>query len=205
MRKFLRFLLIFIAFLPLALPSAALAGNPSMDRFGKGKKYIGFQAGYGSGFSLGFSGNGDGREVEYLATFPYVGLGISNLKAESKWYRGSFDLIVEGEFIRGFEPNDGFSAGVNFMVRYNLLSWKRFVPYAEVGTGIGYLDFDLVDQEDGIIFYPQVGLGFHYFLTELFSVDTSLRFHHMSNAGTNQPNNGIHSGLALLGATFYLD
>ena len=117
----------------------------------------------------------------------------------------ALDLIVEGEFIRSFEPNDGFSAGANFMARYNLLSWSKLVPFAEAGTGIGYLDFGLFDQEDGIIFYPQVGLGFHYFLTELFSLDTSLRFHHISNAGTDQPNNGVHSGLVLLGLTFYLD
>ncbi|MGH7889427.1 MAG: acyloxyacyl hydrolase [Thermodesulfobacteriota bacterium] len=204
MRKFF-WLLIILSALPFALSSVALAGDTAIDNFGKGKRYMGFLAGYGSGFSLGFSGNGDGHEVEYLATFPYLGLGISNLKAENKWYRGNFDLIVEGEFIRSFEPNDGFSAGVNFIVRYNLLSWNRFVPFAEAGTGIGFLDFDLVDQEDGFIFYPQAGLGFHYFLTGLFSVDTSLRFHHISNAGTNQPNNGIHSGLVLLGVTFYLD
>jgi len=204
MLKFFWLLLIPVV-LSFAPSFAALAGSTAIDRFGKGKKYIGFHAGYGSGFSLGFSGNGDGREVEYLATFPYLGFGISNLKAENKWYRGSFDLIVEGEFIRSFEPNDGFSAGANFMARYNLLSWSKLVPFAEAGTGIGYLDFGLFDQEDGIIFYPQVGLGFHYFLTELFSLDTSLRFHHISNAGTDQPNNGVHSGLVLLGLTFYLD
>lgn len=187
------------------LPSLGIAGNPSQEWFGRGKKYMGFQAGYGSGFSLGFSGNGDGHEVEYLATFPSFGIGISDLKWENDWYRGSFDLVAEGEFIKSFEPNDGFSAGMTFLVRYNFLSWMRFVPYAEAGAAVGYLDFDLVDQEDALIFYPQACLGFHYFLTDRVAVNTSLRLHHMSNAGTNMPNNGITSGLVLVGFTFFLD
>jgi opacity protein-like surface antigen len=187
------------------LPSLALAANCSQERFGCGKKYMGFQVGYGSGFSLGFSGNGDGHEVEYVAAFPSLGVGISDLKWDNDWYRGSFDLVVEGEFIKSFEPRDGFSAGMTLLARYNFLTWMRFVPYAEAGAGVGYLDFNLMDQEDGFIFYPQVGLGFQYFLTGRMAVNTSIRLHHISNAGTNMPNNGITSGLVLAGFTFFLD
>jgi len=194
-----------LSYLLSFLPSLAHAGNPGEERFGRGKKYMGFQTGYGTGFSLGFSGNGDGHDVEYVAAFPSFGVGISDLKWGDDWYRGSFDLVAEGEFIKSFEPNDGFTAGMAFLVRYNFRSWMRFVPYALAGAGVGYLDFDLVDQEDGLIFYPQIGLGFHYFLTDRVAVNTSLRLHHMSNAGTDMPNNGINSGLVLVGFTFFMD
>jgi hypothetical protein len=197
--------LLMLSYLLNFLPCLGHAENPAQEHFGRGQKYMGFQAGYGSGFSLGFSGNGDGHDVEYVAAFPSFGVGISDLKWQSHWYRGSFDLVGEGEFIKSFEPNDGFSAGAAFLVRYNFQSWMSFVPYAQAGAGVGYLDFDIMDQEDGLIFYPQLGLGLHYFLTDRVAVNTSLRLHHMSNAGTDFPNNGINSGLVLVGLTFFLD
>ena len=163
------------------------------------------QLGYGEGFSPGFTAQGDGRKVRYLYVFPGFGVGISDVKGENKWYRGNFDLLAGGVFIRNFEPSNGFSAGVNFLVRYNFLMWQRYVPFVEAGAGIGYLDFDLEDQEDGLIFYPQAGVGLHYFLINSLSADISLSLHHMSNAGTNMPNDGINSGLVLLGLTYYLD
>ncbi len=62
------------------------------------------------------------------------------------------------------------------------------MPYFESGGGVGSLDFDLKDQADGLIFYPQAGLGLHYFVTKNISADIGWRFHHMSNANTQYPN-----------------
>ncbi|MEE9397934.1 MAG: hypothetical protein V3V31_13065, partial [Methylococcales bacterium] len=74
------------------------------DAFGEGKRYASFQVGYGEGLSFGFMGQGDGRTVEYLATFPSFGVGISDIVADDSWFRGNVDVVLEGEFITGFKP-----------------------------------------------------------------------------------------------------
>lgn len=79
------------------------------------------------------------------------------------------------------------------------------MPYVEGGAGIGYLDFNLRDQSDGFIFAPQIGVGVNYFVTERAAINASWRWHHLSNAGTNQPNNGINGSLIMLGMTYYFN
>ncbi len=175
------------------------------DAFGEGKRYASFQVGYGEGLSFGFMGQGDGRTVEYLATFPSFGVGISDIVADDSWFRGNVDVVLEGEFITGFKPVGGYSAGAALLFRYNFLRGKRFVPYIEGGAGIGYLEFDLFDQADGLIFYPQIGVGAHYFVTDNVTVNGAWRIHHMSNAGSELPNNSINANLFLIGLSYFFD
>ncbi len=134
--------------------------KPNGQVFGFGKKFVGLQLGYGDGIGFDFMGDGDGRLASYLAIFPHLGVGVSNLLGRDSWYQGNFDMVLEGEFIRNFKPNDGYSIGVATLARYNFRSLRVVTPYVEAGGGIGYLDFDLRDQSDGVIFYPQIGAGF---------------------------------------------
>ena len=83
--------------------------------------------------------------------------------AKDSWFKGNVDAVFEGEFLIGYKPNSGYSAGLGILLRYNFLSFKQWVPYVEIGGGVGVLEFDLKDQADGLIFYPQAGLGLHYF------------------------------------------
>ncbi|HWP90758.1 MAG TPA: acyloxyacyl hydrolase [Thermodesulfobacteriota bacterium] len=198
-------ILLVYSFSLLFLFFPARSEDSPRNRFGKGKNYVSLISGYGDGFSIGFVGDQDGRKVELLAIFPSIGFGLSDMKAVNKWYRGNFDLLVEGQFITNFEPERGASVGANFMMRYNFLARERLIPYAGLGAGIGYLDFNLESQEDGLIFYPQTGLGLHYFLTNQVAVDASWRVHHMSNSGTNMPNRSINTNLFLLGVSVFLD
>ncbi len=184
--------------------TAAYAEN-SLDNFGYGKMYVGLQGGWGKAFSLGIAGQGDGRNVEYAAILPQVGIGLSNVVGDNTWYRGNLDAVFQGEFLIGYQPDSGYSAGLSFLLRYNFLASREWVPYVEIGGGVGTLDFDLKDQADGLIFYPQAGLGLHYFATDNLSLDLGWRFHHMSNANTEHPNNSINASLLLVGFSWFFD
>ena len=70
---------------------------------------------------------------------------------------------------------------------------------------MGSLDFDLRDQDDGFSFVLQGGAGLRWFVSERTSLDAAWTLHHISNAGTHLPNNGINASLPTLGVTFYLD
>lgn len=181
------------------------ADDFNQEHFGRGKIYTSLQGGWGKAFSLGIAGQGDGKNSEYATILPQLGIGLTHIFGEDSWYRGNLDGIVEGEFMIAYEPSSGYTAGLGLLLRYNFLFSKQWVPYLEIGGGVGVLDFDLQDQADGLIFYPQAGLGVHYFLTKNMSVDLGWRFHHMSNANTEYPNNSINASLLLLGFSWYFD
>ena len=44
-----------------------------------------------------------------------------------------------------------------------------------------------------------------YFLTERTALELGWRYHHISNAGTHQPNNRINSSLPIVGFSMRLD
>jgi hypothetical protein len=191
--------------LAFCLCSVTFASNTDGRVFGLGKKFIGLQVGYGDGIGFNFMGDGDGRLARYLAVFPHIGIGVSNLLVKNSWYQGNFEIMFEGEFIRNFRPSCGFSAGVASLMRYNFRHSHKVVPFIEAGGGIGYLDFDLRDQSDGVTFYPQIGAGVRLFLNDRTSLNLSYRLHHMSNAGIHRRNNSINANLFLIGFSYYLD
>lgn len=197
-------LFIFFIFSITSIFSTSSAEN-TKDNFGKGEIYVGLQGGWGKAFSLGIAGNGDGRNVEYAAILPQLGVGLSDVVADNTWYRGNLDAVFQGEFLVGYQPNSGYSAGLSILLRYNFLASKQWVPYVEIGGGFGVLEFDLKDQADGLIFYPQAGLGIHYFAADNLSLDLGWRFHHMSNADSELPNNSINSSLVLVGFSWFFD
>jgi hypothetical protein len=206
MRTGVKRLVLGLAILLGASLSAAPDSSADDDyraRFGKGKRHVGLSLGAGTGFSMGFSGDGDGRNVDFFELRPRFGVGVSDELGADEWYLGNVDLLVEGEFL--FEFDHGTYQGVALLFRYNFLNGSRFFPFIEGGSGIGNLDFDLVDQDDGVSFSPQGGVGFHYFVGERLSLNAAARYHHISNAGTHMPNNSINDFTFSAGFSYFLD
>lgn len=186
----------------LLAPSVAFAQD-HRSHFGKGKQYVGVSTGVGIGFSMGFMGDGDGKDVEYFDLRPRYGVGVTDVVGDGSWYRGNLDFMLEGEFLFNFDG--GTFTALTTMFRYNFLSSETVVPFFELGSGFGNLDFDLNDQSDGFNFSPQLGGGLHYFVSDRVSVDGAARWHHISNAGTKHPNNSINDWNLTLGFTYYLN
>ncbi|HEB78164.1 MAG TPA: acyloxyacyl hydrolase [Methylothermaceae bacterium] len=180
---------------------AVLAGSTQAEEpfWRPGTFYLGGQAGWGEGFSLGFSGNGDPRLVEYVAVLPHLGFDISGWVGQDRWYRGNLDILVEAEYFEFRQPKRGHSVGGAALLRYNFRPWPRLSPYVDAGFGLGDLDVGLRDQADGLVFYPQFGIGVNWSVTRRLSLNAGWRYHHMSNAGRELPNNGINANVFLLG------
>jgi opacity protein-like surface antigen len=170
-----------------------------------GKEEVGLAAGYALAIPIGGTAGGDLEDVQFIYFAPRWGVGLGDPVGGDAWYRGNFDFLVEGAFLYEVEPRDGWAAGLTLMFRYNFLPGGNFVPFVEAGAGFVVLDFDLEDQADGVNFTPQAGLGFHYFVSERTAVTGEWRFHHISNAGTEEPNRGINDSLFLVGLTIFLE
>lgn len=191
-------------------PETVVAGknevpvSPS-SLFGLGKQEIALAAGYGFGLPIGGSKGTESEDVQYAYLAPRWGIGISNPLGGDAWYRGNFELLVEGSFFFNHEPKSGTAAGGAAILRYNFLSGDTFIPFLEAGAGIISLDFDLDTQADGLNFTTQGGLGFHYFFSERTALTGGWRFLHISNAGINSPNVGINTSLFLVGVSYFFN
>ena len=172
--------------------------------FGFGKQEIGIAVGHGLAIPIGGTDNDELRDVQFIYVAPRWGIGISDPMGGDAWYRGNFELLAEGALLVNYEPKDGFGGGLTAMFRYNFLPGGNFIPFVSLGAGIIFLDIDLKNQADGFNFTPQGGFGFHYFVSERTAFTGEWRFHHMSNAGINDDNDGINDSLFLAGFSVFL-
>ena len=197
-----------ILWISFYLTSNSVTADPDRtidQRYGYGKMYAAFQLGYGSGLTIGNTGRGDANDVTYLATLPSFGIGISDPMGVDSWYGGNFDFLAEGEFLTFLGPGEGHTAGLAIRLRYNFFASDKFVPFAEMGVGVGYLESNLTTQADGMAFYPQGGVGLNYFVSDQWALSLSYRYHHISNKGVNKPNTGINANLGLIGVEYHFD
>jgi lipid A 3-O-deacylase len=185
-----------------AEPAAQAARYSSL--FQSGRQSVGIAGGYGRALPIGGTGDDELRDLRFLYLAPRWGIGLSDPLGGNSWYRGNFELVIEGSFLYSFEPKDGIAGGITSLIRYNFLAGNRLVPFVQIGGGILALDFDLRNQSDGFSFTVQPGLGMHYFVSERTALTAEWRLHHISNAGIHENNFGINSSLVLFGVTFFL-
>jgi lipid A 3-O-deacylase len=186
--------------------AAGAANQPGTydSAFGFGKQSLGLSAGHGLALPVGGTRSPELEDIQFVYVTPRWSVGITDSLGGRSWYRGNFELLLEGTFLYLFEPKSGRAGGVAPMLRYNFLTGSRFIPFLQAGAGVIALDADLRRQADGLNFILQSGLGLHYFLSQSTALTGEWRFHHISNAGIHNRNAGINSSLFMLGVTFFL-
>jgi opacity protein-like surface antigen len=191
-----------------AVAAAARAGERESELpagFGRWKQKLSLSGGYGVGFGAVGSEGTDAADVELAAVIPAWGIGLSDILGEDRWYRGSWEALLEAQLAVETQPRSGFGGGAVLNFRYNFLPWRRVAPFFGIGLGLGAIDFDLVSQADGFNFFLQTGGGVHFFVGERLALTAEARWHHISNAQTKDANSGINTALFLLGTTYFFD
>ena len=200
----------------IALPGFALKNDEAVaanaadqpgtydSAFGYGKQSLGISGGYGLALPVGGTDAPELEDIEFVYVTPRWGVGITDPLGGSSWYRGNFELLLEGTFLYMLEPKRGIAGGLAPGLRYNFLTGTRVIPFLQAGIGFIALDADLSRQSDGLNFILQSGLGLHYLITQCTALTGEWRFHHISNASIHDRNAGINSSLFMLGLTFFL-
>jgi len=174
--------------------------------FHRGGMQVALLAGYGVGFRAGSEKNrrisAELGDVGIAQVIPRFGVGITDPLWGDSWIRGNVEILFEGALLFNTSPHFGFAGGVGSTLRYNFLPWRRVVPYIDANFGVLGLDFDLERQSDGFNFNVGFGTGSHWFVGERFSIVTEVRWQHISNADTSQPNDGINDVLFLIGLSY---
>ena len=171
----------------------------------RGDMELAISVGYAWGFRVGRP-NAQLEDVEILFLAPRWGIAVGDRRAIGRWYETRAQILVEGTFLWETRPKSGSALGVALMLRIIALAPRAstgLVPFISIGAGIVALDFDLIDQDDGLNFTPQVGIGLRHMLTEGSSLELEWRYHHISNAGTHPPNHGINTNMLLLGTSIF--
>lgn len=190
---------------PSATPPATEETAQSPERlFGFGKQEIGIAVGYAFPIPVGAT-TPDIEDLQYVAVLPRWGIGLSDPVGGDAWYRGNFELLLEGTLLVEVEPRSGVAGGGVLMFRYNFLPGGNFIPFVEAGGGFLGLSFDVDGQDNGFNFSVQGGLGCHYFVSERTALTGEWRWNHISNANTHKPNDGLDSSLFLVGVSVFLE
>ena len=132
-----------------------------------------------------------------------LGYVFSNVVGQSHWYRGNWEFrtaLFGGEQYR---PSSAYVAGVAPLLRYNLATGTRLVPFADMGGGVAATDIGPPDLSGTFQFNLQAGVGAHLFLTRRTAATLEYHLVHVSNAGISSPNRGLNMHLVALGLTWF--
>ncbi len=191
------FLLSLVSALVLGFSGIALATDNAS--FKSAEREYTFLTGYG------ITHRGFGATVTEVQTFDMIarlGLFLSDEAGEG-WYRGRHELLLELPVHLAVNLDDRVMTG-----GYVLGSWKftgldEVIPYVFAGGGVLYVDLGLPTMGSRLDFSYQGGTGVQYFIGKETALSLEYRYHHVSNAGTAEPNEPLNSSKFLIGVSFF--
>ena len=169
------------------------------DVFTAGGRVLSIEGGYGEQFDLwnttitGFDFFNAGIRVGFL---PWGTVGSGPLK-------GAFEIGLEPFYQRFVHPEHAYFAGLGAVGRYHFLPLGRLVPYVELAAAPGATDLRTREQHTDFVFLLFGGVGASYFVTERTALYAGYRLQHISNAGTDSPNQGINSHTGVVGFSLF--
>ena len=165
------------------------------------------EVGAAVGFAQATTAIGAGTSANRAAVFvmPRVGMVLTDPLGNS-WWQGNIELLVEPVFARFTRPFAAEGAGGSFVVKYNFLSFGRWMPFWDAGAGIFWTNLAprISEQSTQFEFGLETGPGVHYFVTDRITWTMGVRLHHISNANLGERNTGINGVLPYVGLSFFL-
>jgi lipid A 3-O-deacylase len=180
----------------LMLPCFARADNTVSSAKGE----YGILTGYGSSF-VGF---GETRhQVQTWDVIVRAGFFLSGELGEGNWYQGRHEVLLELPYSLAINYGGRSMVGVSLLGHWRFTSLEKIVPYVLAGGGPLFVDLGLPTMGSRLCFTYQGGTGLQYLLDKNTALNLEYRYHHISNAGTANPNEPINSNKVLIGASFF--
>lgn len=121
------------------------------------------------------------------------------------WYRGRHELLMELPLHLAVDPRTRAMTGVYLLGSWKFtgLKEKRLYPYVFAGGGVLFVDLGLPTMGSRLGFSYQGGTGIQYLIRNDLAVTAEYRYHHISNAGTAEPNEPLNSSKILFGLSLF--
>lgn len=162
---------------------------------------VGAAVGYLQGVKVLMSDSAN-RSAVYL--LPRIGMVVTD-QLGAGYLTGNVTLMLEPFYATYYRPFGASAAGGALVVKYNFLSFGRWMPYWDMGVGMLWTDLAprIADLSTPFNLVLETGPGLQYFATERIALTIGTRFHHISNAGTGERNDGLNSILTYVGMSFF--
>ncbi len=180
----------------LSLPHAASADNTASTAAGE----------YGVLTGYGISHIGFGATRHQVQTWDLIlraGFFLSDEVGKGSWYQGRHEVLLELPYHMAVDHGGRSMVGGYVLGHWRFTSLDTFVPYVFAGGGPLYVDLGLPTMGTKLCFSYQGGTGLQYFIDKKTALNFEYRYHHISNAGTAEPNEPINSSKVLVGVSFY--
>jgi len=180
----------------LACPFQASAENAASTATGE----FGIMTGYGSSF-VGFGATR--HQVQTLDAILRAGFFLSDEVGKGSWYQGRHELLLELPYHLAINRGGRSMVGGYMLGHWRFTSLDTIVPYVLAGGGPLFVDLGLPTMGTKLCFSYQGGTGLQYFIDKQTALNVEYRYHHISNAGTAEPNEPINSNKVLIGVSVY--
>ena len=120
----------------------------------------------------------------------------------SSWYKGYHSVLFEVPVHFLIDRSGPPMIGCSVLAEYTFTSSDRLRPYVFAGGGPLYVPADIPGMGSHLTGHYQGGLGIRYPLSDSHALLFEVRYHHVSNAGTADPNDPLNSLKFLIGYTF---
>ena len=154
------------------------------------------------GYGQSFPGWGQTTQrVETLDLVPrYSHVIFDNIG--SGWYRGFHSILVEVPVHFVVSPDTSAMVGMNFLACYTFTADQTIHPYLFGGGGPVYSFADIPGMGADLNGNYQFGIGMEYEMDKNYNLLLEMRYHHISNGGSKEPNEPLNSCKLLVGVTF---
>lgn len=192
-----------VMFLNSGSVTAGQSTFDARDVMTKGSIELGGAIGYAQGTTA--IGNGPSSNRSAVFVMPRIGMVLTDPLGTS-WWEGNVEVLVEPVFARFTEPFAAEAAGGSFLLKYNFLSFGRWVPFFDAGAGIIWTNLAprIPEQSTQLEFVLEIGPGVHYFVTDRIMWTMGVRLHHISNGNLGDRNTGINGVQPYVGVSFVI-
>ena len=147
---------------------------------------------------------GWGQTTERVETLDFVPRYAHVVFADlgSGWYRGFHSTLVELPVHLVVSQDISAMVGLNFLACYTFTANEQWRPYIFGGGGPLYSFADITGMGADWNGNYQFALGLEHSLTDKQALLLELRYHHVSNAGSADPNVPLNSIKFMVGIRF---
>lgn len=120
----------------------------------------------------------------------------------SGWYQGFHSILMELPLHFVVSPDESLMIGLNFLAAYTFTADPDWQPYIFGGGGPVYSFADIPGMGAEWNGNYQFGIGLQHPLNPEQNLLFEVRYHHISNGGSEEPNDPLNSCKFLIGITF---
>jgi lipid A 3-O-deacylase len=182
---------------------ALITGSALADDHAKTTADAGYELTLLTGYGITHRGFGETRtQVQTWDAIARLGWYLSDDIGKGSWYQGRHQLLVELPYHLAVDHGGRSMVGGYLLGSWKFTSLSHVKPYIFAGGGPVNVGLGLPTMGAKLNFSYQGGTGVQIPVAQATMLNLEYRYHHISNAGTESPNEPLNSSKFLLGVSW---